>query len=112
MMLSGISLADKADIIDVKARQTGNNTYAFDVTVRHTDEGWKHYADKWEVLSPDGKVLGTRVLLHPHDDEQPFTRSLSGVQIQASIKTVTVKAHDLKHGWGGKTMTIDLPQNK
>ena len=43
------------------------------VTVQHADTGWDHYADAWEVLAPDGTVLGTRTLLHPHTDEQPFT---------------------------------------
>jgi hypothetical protein len=90
---------------------TGKKTYSFDVTVRHTDDGWNHYADKWDVTAPDGTVLGTRTLYHPHVDEQPFTRSLSGVKIPASIKEVTVRAHDSKHGYGGKTFTVAVPGN-
>jgi len=93
----------------VKATRSGDNTYTFTVTVRHADNGWDHYANRWEVLSPEGEVLATRVLLHPHDHEQPFTRSLSDVKIQAGVQTVTVRAHDLKHGWGGKTVTVKLP---
>jgi hypothetical protein len=61
-------------------------------------------------VSPDGSVLGTRTLYHPHVEEQPFTRSLSGVKIPAGIDKVTVRAHDSVHGYGGKTAIVDLPK--
>ena len=101
--------AGEVDVVDVRVSKTSSTTYAFDVTVKHADTGWDHYADKWEVVGPDGKVLGTRVLMHPHVNEQPFTRSLSGVKIPPDVKTVTVRAHDKVHGWGGKSMPVDLP---
>ena len=72
LLVAGMALAGEADIVDVKVRTTGKNTYRFDVTVRHADEGWKHYADKWDVVAPDGTVLGTRTLYHPHVDRKPF----------------------------------------
>ncbi|MGI9421981.1 MAG: hypothetical protein ACR2PA_02230 [Hyphomicrobiaceae bacterium] len=103
------SIAGGADVVGVKVAKSGN-AFRFDVTLKHADTGWKHYANKWEVVDPAGKVLGTRVLYHPHVDEQPFTRSLSGVKIPASVKMVTVRAYDSKHGGdGGKHMTIDVP---
>ena len=102
--------AGEADVIDVKIKQTGENTYFFQVTVRHADEGWDHYANKWEVVAPDGTILGTRTLYHPHVDEQPFTRSLSDVSIPASITEVTVRAHDSVHEYGGKTATVAVPR--
>ena len=105
--LSGPAAAGEADVVGVKAH--GGGAYGFDVTVRHGDTGWKHYANKWDVLAPDGKVLGTRVLFHPHEAEQPFTRSISGVRVPAGIKRVTLRAHDSVHGYGGKTVTVDLP---
>lgn len=104
----GIALAGGADVVDVKIAKSGT-TFSFDVTVRHGDTGWKHYANKWEVVGPDGKVLGTRVLYHPHVDEQPFTRSLSSVRIPAAVGEVTVRAYDSKHGVGGKTITVAVP---
>jgi hypothetical protein len=100
----------EADVIGVAVKQTGSGIYRFDVTVRHADAGWDHYADQWEVLAPDGTVLGSRTLYHPHVDEQPFTRSLSGVSIPATISRVTVRARDSVHGYGGKTFTVDLPR--
>jgi len=111
MLLTATTVyAGEADVIEVNARPVGNGLYSFDVTVRHADEGWKHYADKWDVVSPDGTVLGTRTLYHPHVDEQPFTRSLSGVKIPAGIDKVTVRAHDLVHGYGGKTVKVAVPR--
>ena len=102
--------AGEADVEKVSATITGKNTYRFNVTVRHADEGWDHYADKWDVVAPDGSVLATRTLYHPHVDEQPFTRSITGVKISESIKAVTVRAHDSVHGYGGKTMNTVLPK--
>ena len=101
--------AGPADVVGVKIRRSAPQTFAFDVTVQHADTGWDHYADQWDVMAPDGTVLATRVLYHPHVDEQPFTRSLTGVKIPAKVKQVTIRAHDKVHGWTGKTMTVDLP---
>ncbi len=102
--------AGQADVVEVDVTRTADGTYKFDVTVRHADKGWKHFADKWDIIAPDGKVLGTRILAHPHDNEQPFTRSLAGVKIPENLKEVTVRAHDMVHGYGGKTMTVALPR--
>lgn len=99
----------EADVTRVEVRQTDIGIFHFDVTVRHDDTGWDHYADKWDVLAPDGTVVGIRTLYHPHVDEQPFTRSLSGVKITGDISEVTVRAHDSVHAYGGKTVTVALP---
>lgn len=101
--------AGEADVVDVAVSVAGENRYDFGVTVRHADEGWKHYADGWDVVSPDGKVLATRKLWHPHVDEQPFTRSLSGVTIPKGVKEVVIRAHDSVHGYGGAEMRVSLP---
>jgi hypothetical protein len=79
------------------------------VTLRHADTGWDHYADAWRVVGEGGGVLGTRVLYHPHVDEQPFTRSLSGVSIPAGAHRVYVTGHDKVHGWGPR-LAVDLDQ--
>jgi hypothetical protein len=100
--------AGEADVVDVTATAESGGAWRFDVSVRHADEGWDHYADRWEVLSPDGTVLGTRTLLHPHETEQPFTRSLSGVVTPDGIDEVEIRAHDSVHGYGGATMRVQL----
>ena len=105
-----LAFAGEADVIAVEKKAEGERVYQFAVTVRHADTGWDHYADKWEVVDEKGAVLGTRVLLHPHVDEQPFTRSLSVVRIPEGINKVTVRAHDSVHGYGGETVIVDLPK--
>jgi hypothetical protein len=101
--------AGEAGVVQVKITITSERTYRFDVTVLHDDTGWDHYADQWEIVAADGKILGTRKLLHPHVNEQPFTRSLSGVGIPNNIQQVSVRAHDSVHAYGGKVMTLDIP---
>lgn len=101
--------AGEADVVNVRAVEAADGSWTFHVTLRHDDEGWDHYADAWEVLDADGAVLGTRKLLHPHVDEQPFTRSLSGVTIPDGIDKVTVRGHDSVHGYGGAKMQVSLP---
>jgi hypothetical protein len=100
----------EADVLEVRATPTGDGTWRFDVTVQHADTGWDHYADAWDVLAPDGAVLGTRTLLHPHTEEQPFTRSLTGVRIPDGVTEVTVRANDSVHGHGGKALTVAVPR--
>ena len=56
------------------------------------------------------KVLGKRVLYHPHVNEQPFTRSLHGVKIPPGVGKVTVEAEDSVEGWGGKTRQVQIPR--
>lgn len=112
VVFGGQTLAGEADVVDVGVRHSAGGTFRFDVTVRHADEGWEHYADKFEILGPDGQALGTRVLAHPHVNEQPFTRSLGGVRIPAGLTSVEVRAHDIIHGLGGKTQTVPLPGRK
>ncbi len=107
---AAVVYAGEADVVDVSVQQSGKNKYSFSVTLRHADEGWDHYANKWDVVAPDGTVLGTRVLYHPHVDEQPFTRSLSGLDVPDTVGTVTVRAHDSVHEYGGMTVTVDVPR--
>ena len=100
--------AGEADVVGAKASLITDGVWRFDATVRHADTGWEHYADRWDVVGPDGKVLGVRKLRHPHETEQPFTRSLSGVRIPAGVKRVILRAHDKVHGLGGKEFTVAL----
>jgi hypothetical protein len=106
---AGALLAGQADVSDVQVSRNTDGSYRFDVTVRHADQGWEHYADQWQVLALDGRVLGTRVLYHPHVNEQPFTRSLSGVEIPDDVGKVEVRARDSRHGYGGKSHMVELP---
>jgi len=104
-------LAGQADVLKVvilPAAEAGR--FDLQVTLRHADSGWDHYANRWEVLAPDGRVIATRVLAHPHEHEQPFTRGLSGVRIPAESTWIRVRGHDLVHGYGGREVTLSVPQ--
>ena len=102
--------AGEADVTQVEVVRTGPRTYRFSVSVLHQDEGWKHYADRWEVLAPDGRIIATRTLYHPHVNEQPFTRQLDAVKVPADIRRVEVRAHCSVHETGGKSASVSLPQ--
>ena len=54
--------------------------------------------------------METRVLGRPHESEQPFTRSLSGVKIPMEIGTVRLRARDKVHGFGGAEAVVALPR--
>lgn len=108
LTIASPAFAGEANVTDAKATKTGSG-WRFDVTVSHGDTGWDHYADAWRVTGKDGKVYGTRTLYHPHVEEQPFTRSLSGVSIPSGVREVIIESHDKVHGWGGKSITLKLP---
>lgn len=99
--------AGEADVVDVQVSGSGG-TYSFSVAVKHDDTGWEHFANRWEVVGEDGTVYGTRVLAHPHVNEQPFTRS-GRIIVPAGVSTVIVRANDLVHRLGGKEMKVSLP---
>lgn len=98
-----------ADVIDVAVVAVGDRAFTFHVTVSSADEGWDKYADEWVVRAPGGRVLGTRTLTHPHENEQPFTRSLSGVEIPVETDTVIVEARDSVAGYCGRQFEIAVP---
>jgi hypothetical protein len=104
-----VAAAGEADVLDAQVTALGGDKFRFDVTVRHADTGWDHYADGWDVVAPDGTVLGSRILLHPHVNEQPFTRSET-ILIPDGIDSVTIRAHDKVDDYGGKTMELKVPR--
>jgi len=114
MLWAAGAQAGAADVVNAQMAASTNGMYRFDVTIRSRDTGWDGYADAWRIESPDGTVLGTRTLAHPHVNEQPFTRSLSGVKIPTGVKRVTIRAHYSKAGWAkagwdGEILTITVP---
>jgi len=102
-----------AQVEFVKAVQSSNNAWTFYVTVLHNDEGWNHYADLWEVIDPEsGEVFAERVLAHPHETEQPFTRSQSRIFFPEGQRFVEVRAKCQIHGFEGKTVLVDLESDE
>ena len=100
---------DFAQVRHVTATEERGGTWRFDVTVEHNDTGWDHYADAWEVVNHEtNEVLAERVLLHPHVNEMPFTRSETGVAIPDGVSLVRVRARCNVHGFGGYEVVVDL----
>ena len=111
----GYSDKADADVLFVKALENDDSTWTFLVTLAHPDTGWDDYADGWDVLTEKGNVIKpddestfSRLLLHPHAEEQPFTRSQSGILLPADAVLLTVRAHDIVDGFGGREIVIDL----
>ncbi|MDO6479679.1 hypothetical protein Q8W25_17035 [Shimia thalassica] len=107
LLMASPALAE-APVVENVQVQAVSGAWRFNVTLAHPDTGWDHYADGWRVETEDGSVLGTRELLHPHVDEQPFTRSLSGVSIPTGISTVFVRAKCSVDGWADTTVPVSL----
>ena len=108
-LLPSLLSAGSVEIIDANATASGHGRYHIQVTLRHTDSGWEHYANAWRVLAPDGSILGERRLLHPHVDEQPFTRGLT-ITIPDEVTEVEIEAQDSRHGTGKQRFRIRLHQ--
>lgn len=103
------AVAGGADVVDVRVSDAGSGKFDFSVTVRHDDEGWDHYSNVWQVTGADGTVYGERVLLHPHENEQPFTRSQSDIKIPDGVTEVIIRAGDSQHEFSGLEKTVQLP---
>jgi len=103
------SIAGEVIIVNARASNTAPQTYRVSVTLKHADTGWEHYANQWQVLTPDHQVLGTRTLHHPHVDEQPFTRSLGNVKVPEGMSNIVIQARDSIHGVSPQEFTLKLP---
>ena len=101
-LLCSPALADPATVVNATARGPGPE-WRFDVTIAHPETWWEDYADGWRIETPDGAILGTRVLAHPHANEQPFTRSLGGVEVPEAIEVFMVRARTSVEGWADNT---------
>lgn len=100
-------MAGEVEIVAAAVHRQGL-TWQVDVTLRHPDSGWAHYADRWRIVDSQGRILGERILYHPHVQEQPFTRSLNSVALPETIRWVDIEAHDTVHGWASARLRVTL----
>lgn len=105
---NSVSIASEVSIKAVNFKQSTNGFYQFNVTLAHADKSWQHYANLWQIETLSGEVLGTRVLLHPHINEQAFTRSLSNIKIPKSVTKVIVRAGCTIDGINSKKIVVEL----
>ena len=103
--------ANDVEIVKVEFVKNGS-AWRVHTTLKHDDTGWEHYADAWRIVSEKGDKLGERILFHPHETEQPFTRSLPRLVIPENMNIVYVEAHDKKHGWSKQKVRVDLRTKK
>lgn len=107
LLAAAPALAEAPKVVNVVAHSTGMG-WDFDVTIEHPDTGWDHYADGWEIVDAEGKVLGTRILHHPHVEEQPFTRSLRHVMLPDGTREVFIRVKCSEHGWKDSGYKVSL----
>lgn len=103
---------DFAQVSNVMTTQSQDGSWCFDTQVRHNDQGWLHYADAWQIADLKGNVLAIRELAHPHDNEQPFTRSLCNIKLPKGLMKVVVSAKCNVHGVGRQSVEVDLMLEK
>jgi len=92
----------RADVTKVQTT-LGPDGYKFAVTIQSSDIGCEQYANWWEVLSADGKLIYRRILTHSHVAEQPFTRSGGRVIIKAT-DPIIIRAHMHPFGYMGRVL--------
>lgn len=109
-LTSPLAMAGAADVIGATARQADDGTWSIEVSMRCEDRNATYFCDRFEILTPDARVLGVRRLLHDHADEQPFTRELQGVNVPNGFPHgVLIRGHHNVRGYDGATLELDLP---
>ncbi len=98
------------DVVDAEATVSSAG-WMFAVTISSPYDSSDRYADGWRILGPDGTEYGFRLLTHDHASEQPFTRTLDGVEIPDDVTTVMIEGRDQEFGFGGATFELTLPTN-
>ena len=98
------------EVIGVQLVSSGDRVYDVVVSISSPYDSPERYADGWRVLDPEGNVLGTHTLMHDHASEQPFTRTQAGLEIPEGITSITVEGRDQANGYGGGTLSIDIPE--
>ncbi len=102
--------ADHPDVLAAVLTSEGDRTWSLEVTLSSQYDSPGRYADGWRVLDADGKVLGVHTLTHDHADEQPVTRTQTGLKIPDGVDVVTIEGKDTENGFGGATLKVKVPR--
>lgn len=57
-------------------------------------------------------MLGEHTLTHDHADEQPVTRTQTGLQIPDGVAVITVEGRDAQNGYGGATVEVEVSSQR
>lgn len=98
------------EVTGVEMSRDDDRTYTLEVTISSPYDSPERYADGWRVLGEQGEVLGEMTLAHDHAEEQPFTRTQTGLAIPEEVATVEVEGRDSVNGYGGATVRVDVPR--
>lgn len=96
------------DVIDAELEPQGD-AWRLSATLSSPYDTPERYADAFRARSEDGTELGVRELAHDHANEQPFTRSLTGLNIPNDVARITIEGRDQEYGWGGDTVELEVP---
>lgn len=99
------------DVLAGSVEIESGGTFTVSATISSPYDSPERYADAFRVIAADGTVLGVRELLHDHAGEQPFTRSLTGVEIDEDVSEVTIEGRDQVNGWGGEVVSVSVPRS-
>jgi hypothetical protein len=104
--------AGEADVVAVAVERHPGTEDVFDfrVTIFSNDRSDDYRADAFEVLAPDGRLLGRHDLPAPHLTEQPFTSVLEALKVPVGVERVTVRVRHKPRGYDGQTVTIQMPR--
>ncbi len=104
-------LAQKADVIEAKVKKSFGGKYVAYVKIDHKDEGYEHFADRWEIFDQNGKRLTIRIIFSPTTEKETIESYLYGFAVPEGTKKLIFKAHCNKDGWGGKEYVLNLDTN-
>ena len=97
------------DVIRVDITRDADGTHTIAATVSSPYETVDHFVNAITVQAPAGEELARLDLVEAHVDQQPFTETLTGVEIEPSMTEVVVRGHDSINGWCGLTIRADVP---
>lgn len=97
------------DVVKAELKPSGDQ-FSIAVTISSPYDTPERYADGWRVMTESGDVLAEHELAHDHANEQPFTRERGPFTIPDDVTTVVVEGRDQANGYGGKTVTIEVPR--
>ena len=99
------------DVEHAELTAADDGTWSLAVTVSSGYDTPQRYADGWRVLDRDGTELGRHALAHDHADEQPFTRTQTGLTIPDDVAEIVVEGRDSENGYGGTTVVVTVPRS-
>lgn len=106
---AGASDQEFPDVLEAVV-EPASGAFDVDATISSPYDTPERYADALRVRSEDGTVYGVRELTHDHASEQPFTRTLTGLDLPDDVDEVVVEGRDQANGWGGATVTVEVPR--